>query len=201
MNKDGFLSTVVCMKELRSAWLLVAVVLLTGCASMSKQECLTANWLDQGFRDGRNGQPLSRIVDHRQACTKVGITPNDTLYFQGRDQGIVHYCTSENALAVGRQGLPYRNACPAALEHEFLVSYKQGKQLYEAEQRIEALSQDSRQFELLLRDEDDREQRRYLRQHIRDLDWELQRARDEQRYLERNLEREFDNNLERTVGD
>ncbi|WP_319784053.1 DUF2799 domain-containing protein [Oceanisphaera sp. IT1-181] len=200
-NKGCFLSTVLFInKPLRCAWLVGAVILLTGCASMSKQECLTANWLDQGFRDGRSGQPLTRIVDHRQACTKVGVIPKDTLYFQGRDQGIVHYCTSENGLAVGRQGHPYRNACPAALEHKFLVSYKQGKQLYEAEQRIEALSQDTHQLELLLRDEDDREQRRYLRHHIRGLDWELQRARDEQRYLERNLERDVDSNLERNVG-
>lgn len=201
MNKGGFLYAILCVKQLRSAWLVAALILLPGCASMSKEECLTANWLDQGFRDGRSGQPLTRIADHQKACAKVGVVPNQASYVEGRDKGIALYCTPENALTVGRQGQPYRNACPATLEHEFLVSYKQGKQLYEAEQRTEALSQDLRQFELLLRDEDDREQRRYLRQHIRDLDWELQRARDEQRYLERNLEREFDNNLERTVGD
>ena len=172
---------------LRRTWLGATVILLTGCASMSEQECLTANWLDQGFRDGRTGQPLARIGDHRKACAKVGVRPDDALYFQGRDQGIVLYCTPENALAVGRQGQPYRNACPAALEHQFLVSYEQGKQLYDAELRIEALNEDTRQLELLLRDEDDREKRRDLRQHIRDLDWERQRARDEQRYLESRL--------------
>lgn len=164
-----------------------ALWLLSGCASMSEQECVTANWLDQGFRDGRTGQPLSRLADHRKACAKVGVRPDEGLYFTGRDQGITIYCTPENALLAGRQGQPYRNACPAALEQQFLVSYEQGKQLYDAEQRIEALNRDTRQLEQLLRDEDDREKRRDLRQNIRDLDWERQRARDEQSYLERRL--------------
>lgn len=164
-----------------------ALLLLSSCASMSKEQCLTANWLDQGFRDGRSGQPLTRIAAHQKACAKVGVVPNQTLYVEGRDKGIALYCTPENALTVGRQGQPYRNACPASLEQEFLEAYEKAKQLYDAEQRIESLNQDSRQLELRLRDEDDREKRRYLRQDLRDLDWELQRARDEQRYLERRF--------------
>lgn len=166
----------------------VALLLLSSCASMSKEECLTANWLDQGFRDGRSGQPLARIAEHQKACAKVGVVPNDALYFQGRDQGIALYCTAENALVVGREGQPYRNACPAVLEYEFLTAYDKGKQLFDAEQRIEFLNQDSHQLELLLRDEEDREKRRYLRRQLRELDWELHSARDEQRYLERRLQ-------------
>ena len=153
-----------------SAGLTAIIILLTGCSSMTEQECLTANWLDQGFRDGRSGQPVTRIADHRKACAKVGVLPDQVLYVQGRDQGIVHYCTPINGLTVGRQGLPYRNVCPAALEHEFLVSYEKGKRLYDAEQLVESLNEDTRQLELLLRDEDDRDRRRDLRRHIWELD-------------------------------
>ena len=64
--------------------LVVAVAFLSSCASMSEQECLSANWLDQGFRDGRNGQPLRRFEEHRQACAKVGVRPDQRLYLQGR---------------------------------------------------------------------------------------------------------------------
>ncbi|MGO4999536.1 DUF2799 domain-containing protein [Oceanisphaera sp. W20_SRM_FM3] len=187
-NDLAFLSSYLFSQNMRfGTWLAASVIALSGCASMSKQECLTANWLDQGFRDGRNGQPLSRIADHQKACAKVDVRPDHVLYAQGREQGIVLYCTPENALIVGRQGQPYRNACPAALEQQFLVSYEKGKQLYDAEQRIEALNQDTRQLELLLRDEDNNDIRRYLRHNIRELDWERQRARDEQYYLERRL--------------
>lgn len=187
-NYLAFLSSYLLSQYIRPSTLLTAAVIaLSGCASMTEQECLTANWFDQGFRDGRSGQPLSRIADHQKACAKVGVKPDNALYFQGRDQGIQIYCTPENALAVGRLGQPYRNVCPAALEQQFLMSYEKGKQHYEAELRIEALNRDTRQLELLLRAEDNKEKRRYLRQNIRDLDWERQRAREEQYYLERRL--------------
>ncbi|HZJ94103.1 MAG TPA: DUF2799 domain-containing protein [Thiopseudomonas sp.] len=162
-------------------------VFISGCASMSEQECLTANWLDQGFRDGRNGQPLSRVEDHRQACAKVGVRPDLQLYLQGRERGIMHYCTPENAIEQGRLGRPYRNACPAHLEHRFLLAYEQGKKIYDAEQRIETLNRESKQLEQRLKSEKDKDSRRYVRQELRDVDRQLQQAREDLRYLERRL--------------
>ena len=165
----------------------MAIVLTSGCASMSEQECLTANWLDAGFRDGRNGEPLTRIEDHRNACSKVGVSPDRTQYLKGRDQGILLYCTPENALQEGRQGRQYRNACPAHLEHRFLGAYQQGKQIYDADQYVEKLTRESRQIEQALKDEEDNKQRRILRQELRDIDRQLQRARDDLRHLEGRL--------------
>lgn len=171
----------------RLATLAMATLLLSSCASMSKEQCLAANWLDQGFRDGRTGQPLSRLEDHRAACAKVPVIPDDNLYIEGREQGILLYCTPENALQEGVQGRPYRDACPAELEHAFLLAYNKGKQVYKAEQQVEQLNSQSRQLEQSLVREDGKNQRRYLRRQLRELDWELQRARDEYRYLERQL--------------
>ncbi|ART79420.1 DUF2799 domain-containing protein [Oceanisphaera avium] len=163
------------------------VLLLSSCASMSEEQCLTANWLDQGFRDGRVGQPLARLADHRKACAKVGVTPNEARYFEGRDQGILSYCTPENGLRVGRQGQTYRNACPAHLEQAFLVAFDKGKALYETEQTLEKLQQQRQELERLLIEEEDANTRRYLYQSLRERDWELRRVQEEQRYLERRL--------------
>jgi hypothetical protein len=174
-------------KNARIAGLAVLAVLVSSCASMSEQECLTANWLDQGFRDGRNGEPLTRIEDHRQACAKVGVRPDQRLYLQGRDRGILHYCTSDNAVQEGLLGRQYRNACPAHLEHRFLIFYERGKQIYDAEQYIEKLNKQTNQLEQALKQEENKEQRSYLRQELRDVDRQLQRAREDLRYLERRL--------------
>jgi hypothetical protein len=174
-------------RKIRLGSFAVTAVLLSGCASMAEQECLTANWLDQGFRDGRNGYGLSRIEDHRQACAKVGVRPDDALYFEGRDQGILYYCTPENAVQEGRKGAQYRNACPAHLEHEFLVSYEKGREIHDAEQRLEKLNREASQLEKALSDEDDADERRQLRRELRDIDRESQRARSDIRYLERQL--------------
>lgn len=174
-------------KCLKVSIVLVAVILISSCASMTANECLTANWLDQGFRDGRNGQALSRLEEHRQACAKVGVRIDRNLYFKGRDQGILHYCTPNNALEEGLKGRPYRDACPAHLEHGFLIYYEQGKQIYDAEQRVEKLNQQSSQIENTLKKESDQDERRYLREQLRDIDRQLQQAREDMRYLEKRL--------------
>lgn len=167
--------------------LAMATALTAGCASMSEKECLTVNWLDKGFRDGRNGEPLTRIEDHREACSKVGVMLDLPQYVKGRDQGILHYCTPGNGLEEGRRGRQYRNACPAHLEHQFLDSHRQGKKIYDADQRIEELNRESRQIEQTLRDEEDKKKRSKLRQDLREIDRQLLRARDDLRYLERRI--------------
>jgi len=187
-SKTSLLSVLFLVKKrVRVVAVASLALLISSCASMNEQECLTANWLDQGFRDGRNGEPLTRIEDHRRACAKVGIRPDQKLYFEGRDRGILHYCTPDNAFQEGRLGRQYRNACPAHLEHRFLIFYEQGKQIYDAEQRIEKLNRESSSLEQALKKEDDKEQRRYLRQELRDVDRQLQRAREDMRYLEKRL--------------
>lgn len=163
----------------------LAAVFLSGCASMSESECLTADWHDQGYRDGRDGFPRSRIEDHRSACAKVGIRPDAERYFRGREQGIVQYCTPRNGYNEGIEGRPYRRACPAHLERQFLRAYEQGKRIYDAEQQVEKLEQRSSSLESQLRKEKDKDKRHYLRQQLRDLDRELRRARDERRYIDR----------------
>lgn len=187
-SKTSLLSVLFLVKKrVRVVAVASLALLISSCASMNEQECLTANWLDQGFRDGRNGEPLTRIEDHRKACAKVGVRPDQKLYFEGRDRGILHYCTPDNAFQEGRLGRQYRNACPAHLEHRFLIFYEQGKQIYDAEQRIEKLNRESSSLEQALKKEDDKEQRRYLRQELRDVDRQLQRAREDMRYLEKRL--------------
>lgn len=162
-------------------------LILSGCASMSEQECLTANWFDQGYRDGRNGMPLARLADHAEACAQVGVVPERARYMSGRDRGIVEYCTPENARSEGRLGRSYRNACPAHLERDFLKNYEDGKRVYHAEQEVERLNRRSTELERSLRKEKEEATRQHLRQELRELDRDLRRARDTMRYEERRL--------------
>lgn len=165
--------------------LILILSFLSACASMSEQECLTANWFDRGYRDGLNGEPLSRLADHYEACAKVGVSPNQTLYQTGRNQGIINYCTPSNGLDRGRQGQGYQNVCPAHLERQFLRSYYEGKRVYEAERRTDDLYRRLNGLESELEKEKNDEKRQQLRRRIRDADQELRRARDEMHYLER----------------
>lgn len=159
----------------------------TGCASLSEKECLTVNWTDQGYRDGRNGYPLTRMEDHREACAQVGVAVDDRQYRAGRDQGVLEYCTPENGMSEGRLGRSYRNACPARLEGAFLAHHEMGMRVYRAGQKVDSLGRQSRQLQKKLEKEKNDKERGKLRRELRELDRQLVRARNDLRREERRL--------------
>ncbi len=154
---------------------------------MSEGECLTANWVDRGYKDGRHGYPASRVVDHSEACAKVGVAPDIRLYRKGYDQGIAQYCTPANAVAEGRAGHAYGHVCPARLEGRFLVYYRQGRVAYDAQQRVDRLNSESRRLQHELDEEKEARARRRLRSELQNLDRRLRRARNELAEFDRRL--------------
>ncbi|WP_322995089.1 DUF2799 domain-containing protein [Castellaniella sp.] len=157
---------------------MLTILILSGCASMSEQECLTADWYDQGYRDGRRGYPVARVIDHQKACADVGVRPDIERYRAGNSQGVLEYCTPDNAFTVGRAGQSYRNACPAHLEGKFLPAYHQGKRIYEAQRQVDNLNSESSRLQRKLEKEKKPEVQRRLRNELRDLDRRLRYARD-----------------------
>jgi hypothetical protein len=109
---------------------LVMLATVSGCATMGKSECLTADWRTIGFEDGATGKNETAISEYRQDCADHGITPNLTAYRLGHRQGAERYCTLRNGFAVGRAGSRYQNSCPAELETNFLAGYRDGQTLH-----------------------------------------------------------------------
>lgn len=153
--------------------------LLGGCASMSKDECRTANWHEVGYHDGVKGQARSRVEDHTKACAEAGVTVDRAAYFEARERGIRAYCFAPNGMNVGRSGESYQDVCPPDLEPAFLYQYRLGYAVYAAEQRVSQLDSEQRDLESRLRKADKDADRAKLRERLRDLDHDLRRARDE----------------------
>ncbi len=109
-----------------------AVVLagISGCATMSGDECANSDWSAVGYEDGANGYTTSRFGDHRKACAKHGITADFQSYQEGRDQGLVEYCQPGRGFRVGSSGSQYSGVCAPDLEPGFLDGYHTGSQLY-----------------------------------------------------------------------
>lgn len=162
-------------------------LLLSGCASMSPEECMTAQWHEQGMRDGQNGYPRSRAAEHQEACSKVGMQIDMVQYQAGRDIGIRHYCTPENAIEQGRIGRSYQNSCPPELEPQFLDNYRSGYRVYTAQQQVNRLDGELNTTERRLRKAKDDAERSRLRKDLRDLDRRLRSARDDVYQAERRL--------------
>jgi hypothetical protein len=117
-------------------------VVLSGCATLGKDECLYADWRTIGYEDGAHGFSASRIGSHREACAKHGIAPDFDLYEQGRLQGLGEYCTLQKGYGLGVSGKPYVDVCPEVLEPAFLEGYSQGKIVHGAQMEVKRLKSD-----------------------------------------------------------
>jgi hypothetical protein len=123
-------------KLLFTAGILAALAALSGCNSMSAQECLSTDWRTVGYEDGVNGYAGDRIGRYRNACSEHGVTPDLMQYQSGRDQGLQEFCKPANGFRVGAHGGSYGGVCPADLDESFVDAYQTGRQLYTLRSRV-----------------------------------------------------------------
>ena len=107
-----------------------AMVALSGCATMSGEECLTSDWHAIGYEDGAMGYSANRLGDRRKACAKHGVTPDFQAYQNGRDEGLREFCQPQRGFNLGVGGGRYNGVCPSHLEPGFLDAYRTGSQLH-----------------------------------------------------------------------
>ena len=68
-----------------SAVALAGGLWLSGCETMSADQCLVGDWGGRGYQDGLNGLRSDRLDDHAKACAKHGVTPNVSAYYSARE--------------------------------------------------------------------------------------------------------------------
>jgi len=156
--------------KLRFIVLLMLALGLSGCASLSKEQCLAGNWDEVGYRDGRQGYKTISLDKHTESCAEYGVRPNREQYKQGYNKGIAFYCTPSNGRHIGERGDYYHYVCPPNLEPEFLDNYRYGKELHDAKDKIEDTQNDLRKKEDQLRIEKNASIRDSLRSEISALD-------------------------------
>ena len=118
------------------AALAVAAALLSGCATLSQEECRQGDWRGIGYADGAAGYQASRIAEHAEACREFGIAPDQRAYTMGRTEGLRVYCTPQNGFAVGRTGGSYGNVCPPGAADAFLSGYEDGQVVWTYVKRV-----------------------------------------------------------------
>lgn len=114
-------------------WLLAAVLtfILTGCASMSPQECEVSDWHAVGFTDGSKGLAVSQFDSYRKDCGEHGIRPNFEAYRSGRSEGLHEFCLPERAFELGARGGSNPGVCPSELNPAFSDAFQSGRYLHE----------------------------------------------------------------------
>jgi hypothetical protein len=116
-----------------------SLMLVAGCASISKQECLVGDWQSVGFKDGNNGQPTARLGSHIEECGKHGVSIDRATYMKGYNEGLQAFCTFDRGLQFGRSGGYYQDVCPANLAVEFRRGYTMGSQIKKVEDQISTI--------------------------------------------------------------
>lgn len=127
--------------------LAAALVALSGCATMSKQECQVADWFVIGQGDAEKGYPKLRLDEHRQACAKAGVAPDLYQYEAGHKRGLKTYCTTHNGYAVGVNGGNYQGVCQGFAGEDFLRGYRDGRELYVARSNVARVNDDIRSYD------------------------------------------------------
>src|SRR5690625_561949 len=175
------------MRFISYLFMVIAVVVMSGCATMTESECATADWHDVGYKDGRNGKPRDYMQERSTDCAKRGYALDAKKYQAGRDQGIAQYCTAENGRSEGLKGHPYLDACPAQLERDFLAPYRAAKRVYDAQEKVDELNRQSDHLTHQLKKEKQGSKRQGIRQELREIDDKLSDARKDLRHEENRL--------------
>lgn len=150
---------------------------LSGCESMSEDQCRKADWLERGRSDGREGESEARIEAHRKACAKAGIAPDERRWRQGWAEGVRSFCVPREAWRHGLAGRSYSGACRDFDEAVWMRWYRAGKDAHATRSERDAKKREIDKAEEQLKKAEKEDERKALREKIRQLDAEHLRLR------------------------
>jgi len=169
-----------------------ALASLGGCASMSKNECMAANWEDVGIRDGASGRPEEYLIQHSKACAKVNVVPDRGAWLHGREQGLDRFCVPYRAYQLGEYGGGFDVAICRNYDQDRLVNaYEQGLEVNRLANTLAAIDGEMGHIHDRLDDEDvEKKERIALAFRLGELAYQrndLQHAYEDARSRARNL--------------
>ena len=87
--------------------LLIMLATLTGCSSISPEECQVGDWFAIGKTDGQQGIASSKFRSYQEECAKHGLSSDFKAYEQGHAEGVMLYCTYDAGWELGQSGGAY----------------------------------------------------------------------------------------------
>lgn len=122
---------------------LLLLIPLAGCATLSEDQCRQGDWQAIGRADGAEGRTPDYLEKHAKACDDYGIQPDAARWEQGRQQGLPLYCRPASAWDEGADGHRLSPVCPVAgldalerANRRGLTFHRIGQDIEEAEREI-----------------------------------------------------------------
>jgi len=107
---------------------LVATFFVSGCATMSAEDCSAADWRALGQADGQRGELLSKAERRGNDCAKHGVVIDRSAYESGRKDGLAVYCVESTGYELGESGRAYNGVCADHDEAVFLAAFDRGRE-------------------------------------------------------------------------
>lgn len=114
------------MNCMQRAAVVLLVIFISGCASLSQSECISANWYDLGAQNALSGKKSNYVAEHTKACDEYAISPDFTLYKLGWLNGQSQFCNAASGWRFALKGGYYKNTCTRYNERDFLAGYRLG---------------------------------------------------------------------------
>ena len=118
------------MNSIMRAALIASWLLISGCASMNKDQCQMADWQALGYEQGSQGDSMTRFNTYQNNCAKHHIKADFDAFKAGHVQGLQTYCTFDQGLNSGKHGADYNAMCPRSRFPTFEEGYRSGINRY-----------------------------------------------------------------------
>jgi hypothetical protein len=109
--------------------LLSILFVVSACTSTPLAErfsCANSDWYEIGRRDGASGASTDRINGYLEKCGHRLEPESEDMYINGRNAGLVEYCTGKNGFELGRMNVTYNHVCPTTMEKDFVAAFERG---------------------------------------------------------------------------
>ena len=111
-------------------------IALTGCATLSRDECKSGDWHKIGMQDGSDGRTEDKFKQHAKACELDRSEVSKAAYLEARVKGLELYCTQVRGYREGSLGQKYLGVCPSQTASQFLSGFEFGKRINQTEVRL-----------------------------------------------------------------
>lgn len=118
--------------------IVISAVIFSGCAIMSKNECINANWEFIGQHDGVAGAG-SLAQKRGMACAKYKVEIDRSLYANGYKKGMKIYCNPQAVFEYALHGQGNYQSCPLEMHNELRPYYSTAKSYYDSKSNLEAI--------------------------------------------------------------
>lgn len=122
----------------RPIFIVILLIIISGCTSLSENECHQGNWQALGYNHGQQGYTLTEGSEIILSCHEFGIHPNMEAYKESYQKGLATFCVPENGFTQGLDGKAYNGICQSK---PFRKAWEEGHDRYLINARIEEVEQ------------------------------------------------------------